>query len=310
MADLTRILAVDERALGTSMRVVVTDAEHAEPAGAAVRRVVMDIDACCSRFREDSELSRLNALAGHEAKVSPLLADALAAAMRGAELSGGAVAPTVGSAVKAAGYSVDFANVPRAGEPITVVARPVPGWRRIRFHRATRNVSIPAGVELDLGSTAKAFAADIAAQAAADAINGAAVLVSLGGDVAIGGAAPPDRWHIQVADDSDAPPDPTAETIAVSSGGVATSSITVRRWTRGGVEMHHIIDPATGSPVDGPWRTVTVCAGNCLDANIAATAAIVCGGEAVTWLEALGLPARLVTHEGSVTRTQGWPQPR
>jgi thiamine biosynthesis lipoprotein len=99
------------------------------------------------------------------------------------------------------------------------------------------------------------------------------------------------------------------ETISITSGGIATSSTTVRRWTRGGVALHHIIDPVTGLPSEGPWRTATVVAGTCVDANIASTAAIVIGTGAVAWLEANRLAARLVDRAGSVHRVSGWPAP-
>jgi thiamine biosynthesis lipoprotein ApbE len=297
------------RALGTSLHVAVTIPELLGRAQEAVDQVARDIDECCSRFREDSELTRMNAAAGREVEVSPLMARALAAAVRGAHLSRGAVDPTVGAAVKSAGYSVDFAQVAPELGPIALVVRPVPGWRRLALHEATRRVTVPAGVAVDLGATAKALASDLAAGAAVAAMGAGGVLVSLGGDIAVAGEAPPDGWHIQVADDSDAPLRVDAETIAIRSGGVATSSVTVRRWKRGGTVLHHIIDPLTGLPADGPWRTVTVCAGDCLDANIAATAAIVHGAEAVIWLAAAHLPARLVDHEGAITRTPGWPAP-
>ncbi|HKV86609.1 MAG TPA: FAD:protein FMN transferase [Candidatus Dormibacteraeota bacterium] len=88
---------------------------------------------------------------------------------------------------------------------------------------------------------------------------------------------------------------------------MATSSTTVRRWTRGGVVLHHIIDPDTGLPVQGCWRTATVAAGSCVDANIASTAAIVLGRRAIPWLEERGLAARLVDVAGGVHRTAGWP---
>jgi thiamine biosynthesis lipoprotein len=114
---------------------------------------------------------------------------------------------------------------------------------------------------------------------------------------------------VQVGDSSDDPVSPDAETISIYAGGVATSSTTVRRWTRGGVVLHHIIDPATGLPAQGPWRTATVVAGDCLDANIAATAAIVRGRDAVPWLRRAGLPARLVAHDGEVVRVAAWPRP-
>lgn len=309
------IASADDRAIGTSLRVVVTDGAHLDVAKAAVDRVVREIDESCSRFREDSELSRLHASAGREVRVSPLLLSALRAALRGARLSGGAVDPTVGTAVKTVGYVEDFASVPREGAAIPLLVRPVPGWQRIVLNEVSGSVIVPEGVEVDLGSTAKALASDLAARAALEAIGGsgvagAGVLVSLGGDIAVAGTPPPGGWQIQVADSSDAPITPEGETIAIQSGGVATSSTTVRRWKRGDVVLHHIIDPATGLPAQGPWRTVTVVAGDCLDANIAATAAIVRGASAPEWLRQVGLPARLVTHDGAITRVAGWPQPQ
>jgi len=297
-------------ALGTSVHVVVTDPEHLDRAVATVERVVAAIDLACSRFRDDSELSRLQAGDGpHEAVVSPLLAQALAAALRAAELTDGAVDPTVGVAVRGAGYTVDFANLPADGGPIPLEVVPVPGWRRINLFPATRRVEIPDGVEVDLGATAKALAADLAAAEAAATMSGGGVLVSLGGDVAVAGDPPVEGWHIQIAEDSRAPITAEGETVAIRSGGLATSSTTVRRWRRGGVELHHIIDPATGLPAAGPWRTVSVVAGSCVDANTAATAAIVRGASATAWLEAARLPARLVDRSGAVIRVGGWPAP-
>jgi thiamine biosynthesis lipoprotein len=185
----------------------------------------------------------------------------------------------------------------------------VPGWRRIRLFPATRRVEIDAGVEVDLGATAKALASDLAAAAALEAMQGGGVLVSLGGDVSVAGEPPEEGWQIQIAENSRAEITPDGETIAIRAGGVATSSTTVRRWRRGGMELHHIIDPATGLPAAGPWRTVSVVAGTCVDANIAATAAIVRGAAAASWLESAGLPSRLVDRAGAMTRVGGWPVP-
>jgi thiamine biosynthesis lipoprotein ApbE len=304
------VIAHRGTAFGTSMHVVVTKPEHLDAATASVERVVESIDLACSRFRDDSELSRLLAGTGpREAVVSPLLAQALATALRAAEITDGAVDPTVGAAVRGAGYTVDFGSLAPDGAPIDLLVRPVPGWRRIRLYAASRRVEIPDGIEIDLGATAKALAADLGAAAARDAIDGGGVLVSLGGDVAVAGLTPEEGWHVQIAEDSHAPITPDGETIAIRSGGLATSSTTVRRWRRGGVELHHIIDPATGLPADAPWRTVSVVAGSCVDANIAATAAIVRGAAATAWLESVGLPARLVDRDGAVVRLGGWPAP-
>jgi thiamine biosynthesis lipoprotein len=270
--------------------------------------VVAEIDQSCSRFRPDSELSRLQQSAGREVRISPVLATALRAALRGARLSDGAVDPTVGTAVKLIGYRDDFDQMAGDGAAIPLVVRPVPGWQRLRFDEARGTVVVPPGVELDLGSTAKALASDLAA-AAAHRATGAGVLVSLGGDVAVAGEPPTTGWQIRVAEDSSSPPDAHGETVVIRSGGVATSSTTVRRWTRGGIVLHHIVDPLTGLPAAGRWRTVTVVAGDCLDANIAATAAIVRADRAVPWLTSLGLPSRLVDRRGAVVRTWGWPEP-
>lgn len=297
-------------AFGTSARVVVTDPDHLDAATAAVEEVVESIDLACSRFLDDSELSRILAGTGpRDAIVSTVLAQALATALRAAELSDGAVDPTVGAAVRSAGYTVDFGSVAPDGAPIALMVHPVPGWRQIRFSPASRRIEIPSGVEIDLGATAKALAADLGAGAARDAIQGGGVLVSLGGDVAVAGTPPEEGWHVQIAEDSRAEITRDGETIAIRSGGVATSSTTVRRWRRGGVELHHIIDPATGLPAAGPWRTVSVVAGSCVDANIAATGAIVRGAAAAAWLESAGLPARLVDRDGAVLRVAGWPVP-
>jgi thiamine biosynthesis lipoprotein ApbE len=304
------VLAIaDRQALGSSLRVIVTRPGSLSAAAAAVDRVVRAIDDAASRFREDSELSRLNASPDRDVAVSPLLAKAIAAALRGARLTGGAVDPTIGSAIRLAGYDTDFARVAPDGGPIKLVAESVPGWQAVRFDAGTRVVRLPRGVEIDLGATAKALASDLAAAAAFDAAGGGGVLVSLGGDIAVAGEPPPEGWLIQTSEDSGAPIDDSEETVSIESGGLATSSTTVRRWTRGGVALHHIIDPATGLPVSGRWRTATVVAATCVDANIASTAAIVLGDAARTWLEGRRLAARLVDREGAVYRLAGWPAP-
>jgi thiamine biosynthesis lipoprotein ApbE len=304
------LVAHRSTALGTSMHVVVTDPDSLGAATKAVTAVVAAIDMACSRFRDDSELSRLMAGEGrHEAIVSPLLAEALATALRAAELTNGAVDPTVGAAVRAAGYDIDFDALPAAGAPLQLSVSPIPGWRHIHLFPSTRRVEVDSGVEVDLGATAKALAADLAARAAVETMRSGGVLVSLGGDVSVAGEPPEDGWNIQIAEDSRAAITPDGETISIRAGGVATSSTTVRRWRRGSVELHHIIDPATGLPTDGPWRTVSVIAGTCVDANIAATAAIVRGAAAAAWLAESGLPARLVDRTGRISRLGGWPAP-
>ena len=296
-------------ALGTSVHVVATDADGLGRATTAVGEVLKDVDTAYSRFRDDSELSRLNASSGRTVRVSPLLATAIDAAQRAARLTDGAVDPTIGQALRVAGYDDDFSRIAARGGPINLRAWRVPGWQAIRFDRRSRTVLLPPGVELDLGSTGKALAADLAARAALAAAGTGGVMVSLGGDIATAGTPPPGGWRIHVAEDSREKPDADGEVICLPAGGVATSSTTVRRWTRGAAVLHHIIDPQTSLPATGPFRTVTVAAATCLDANIASTAAIVRGETAIDWLMSWGLPARLVENDGTIHYIGRWPDP-
>jgi thiamine biosynthesis lipoprotein len=286
--------------------VVVTGATAAAAARRAVESLLDEVDLACSRFREDSELSALNRAGGRWTAAGPLLLEALDAAIWAAAATGGAVDPTVGRALRVIGYDRDFAAIEPSHEAV-VRLEPVPGWQAVELDRRAGRVRLAPGVEVDLGSSAKALAADRAARAARAASGAGGVLVSLGGDIAVAGRAPEGGWPVLVAEDCTVPVDADGEVVLISDGGVATSSTRVRRWTRAGVELHHIIDPATGAPVRGPWRTATVAAASCLEANAAATAAIVKGDGAVAWLGERDLPARLVGEDGCVVRAGGWP---
>ena len=301
--------------LGTTVVVRV-----AEPrALASARRAVVDelshVDRACSRFRADSDLSRANARAGQPVSVDPLLIEALEVALRAAQLTGGDVDPTLGGALELAGYDRDWDalrarvdDVRRERRPEIVVSR-VPAWPQVRVDRARATVRVPSGAQLDLGATAKAWAADRAA-AAAGAAGGCGALVGVGGDIATAGLAPAGGWRIHVTDDHRSDPSAPGQTVRIRSGGLATSSTAVRRWRQAGRSMHHIIDPRTSLPVRDTWRTVSVAAADCAQANIAATAAIVRGRRAARWLAELGLPARLAGWDGSVHTVGEWPQQR
>jgi thiamine biosynthesis lipoprotein len=292
------------RALGTTASVLVARDAGLPAARAAVEHELDEIDRACSRFRVDSELNRVNGARGSWTEAGPLLIEAVLTALRAARLTAGAVDPTIGASLIAAGYDRDFDAIRSSRRRLRIVR--APGWRVVEVDPVGGRVRVPAGIVLDLGATAKALAADRAAPAAARA-TGAGVLVNLGGDLAVAGPAPAAGWAVRVTDDHRAPPTAPGETVIVRSGALATSSTTVRRWRRGGASVHHVLDPATGAPVAGPWQTVSVTAATCVDANTAATAALVLGAEAVAWLEGLELPARLCHHDGTVTRIAGWP---
>jgi thiamine biosynthesis lipoprotein len=313
-------------ALGTSVVLRVSDPAALGYARVQVERELDAIDRACSRFRADSELSRVNASDGRPVQVGELLMEALELAVRAAELTGGDVDPTVGRALELAGYDRDWRLLtpcedhagncpPRSGATIaptrradTITVRRLSGWRTIALNRGRACVQVPRGVRLDLGATAKGWAADRAADAAAQAC-GCGALVSIGGDISTSGAGPAGGWRIRVTDDHRSEPTAPGQTIAILSGGLATSSTTVRRWRHDGRTMHHIIDPRTGAPAQTCWRTVSVAAASCAEANIAATAALIQGQAGVAWLEGHRLPARLVDREGNVTAVGDWPAP-
>lgn len=296
---------------GSTGIVLVADPAKLARAHEAVQRTVAAFDLACSRFRSDSELSALNRASGSPVQVSSLLLEAVTAALRAAWLTDGDVDPTLGEALIALGYDRDFALVghgrPDGRERSSISIAAVPGWRTIRIDPLASTIRLGRGIVLDLGATAKALAADHAA-AAAGAAAGCGVLVSFGGDIALHGPAPPEGWRVRVTDDHRSGAQAPGQWITLQAGGLATSSTTVRRWRAGDQTLHHLLDPASRRPVQTVWRTVSVAAGSCLDANIATTAAIVRGARAAPWLRSIGLPSRLVSGPGRSLHLAGWPQ--
>ncbi len=281
------------RALGTSVQLVVSD--HLEQARAAVEDVLDRVDLAASRFRADSELSRLQPDTWTEA--SPLFVQALTVARDAALWTDGLVDPTLGQALRDLGYDRTFTLVSKDGLPVTVRTAPG-GWRSIAVDGS--RVRAPAG--LDLGATAKGLAADLAAQAAS--AYAGSVLVSLGGDIATAGER---AFPVLVSDTADPDrPDEGGQVVDLV-GCLATSGTAARRWTRGGRLVHHLLDPRTCLPTTGPWRTASVLASTCVLANVASTAAVVAGDDAPRWLRERGFSARLVRDDGSVERVGDWP---
>jgi thiamine biosynthesis lipoprotein len=291
-------------ALGTTATVVTADPRALDEAQFIVARELREIDAACSRFRLDSELSRVNGAAGRWVPIGAILRDALDAALTAAASTSGLIDPTVGNSLLALGYRRDFWSGAPSPDPAFSVA-PAGRWREIELDTIAGRVRAPRGVALDLGATAKALASDRAARTAARV--GGGVLVSLGGDVSVAGPAPETGWIVRVSDDHRAPAGTPGQTVVITDGGLATSSTALRAWTRGGIPVHHIVDPRTGVPADPVWRTVSVAGGTCLEANVAATASIVLGEGAIGWLGGRSLPARLVRRSGNVVTVAGWP---
>jgi len=293
------------RALGTYVHLSTTG--NLKRAVELSQAVLAEIDRACSRFRSDSELARANARAGRWTPVDPLLTAAVAVSLDAARETGGLVDPCLGRQLVEIGYDADLAVVLARGDARAVppaTARPG-AWREVRVD-PDGAVFVPAGVQLDLGATSKAWAADLLAVTLVDAVGGDA-LVSLGGDIRIAGPGRRD-WPVVVTEHPDGIDDGLAPAqITLDGGGLATSSTAVRRWTAGGISQHHLLDPRTGRPVTPYWRTVTATGPTSVAANVATTAAIVLGPDAEAWLNARRVDARLVGVEGDVRRTGLWP---
>jgi thiamine biosynthesis lipoprotein len=291
------------RAWSCTVRLAVTDPRVLPDAAHDLDALLDRIDRLASRFRPDSALSTANANAGRPVPVPRLLSELVRAALEAAAYTDGAVDPTVGLAMHRIGYDRDIAAIPQDGPAIPPPTRGR-SYRDVRLHREAGLLTVPPGTALDLGATAKAYAADHVARTLYSRY-GVGVLVELGGDLAVAGIAPT-GWPVHVAEREGG----TGTVVVIAQGGLATSTTTVRRWRRGGRSVHHVVDPRTGLPVDGPWRTASVYAPSALAANTASTAALVLGADAITWLTDRRLAARLVNVDGSVTTTEGWPTDR
>ncbi len=283
-----------------TVRLVVTDPEALVPAAADLRALMGRVDAASSRFRPDSELAQANARPGRPVVVSRVLIDLLGTALDEAAWSAGAVDPTLGLDLVHLGYDRDI----RLVEDSATAVGPRPGrrprWEDVHLDDGTGVLTVPTGCALDLGASAKAQTVDWAA-ADLHARYGCDVLVEIGGDLAVAGVK--DDWQVLVAERAGG----AGQQVTLGSGGLATSTTTIRRWQRAGHEISHILDPATGSPASGPWRTVTVAASSATRANTCSTGAIVLGIGAIDWLTDARVAARLVDRHGAVVTTGGWP---
>lgn len=297
--------ATTTTALGTYVFLATRRTADLPVARRLAEAILADVDRTCSRFRPDSDLTRANAAPGSWVEVDPLLVAAVTAACTAALHTGGLVNPLLGRPLAQLGYDRDFAELPEARDvPAVLWSAEAPGlerWRDLGLDPAGA-IRVPTGTALDLGSTGKAWAADVVATAFAEELSGSA-LVSLGGDLAI--AAPDgDPWPVAI---STHPDGPVGTTVGLDRGGLATSSTQVRRWARRGVRLHHLVDPRTGRSAPEVWRTVTATGPTCAAANTATTAAVVLGDEAPRWLAVRGVTARLVAADGRITTTGGWP---
>ncbi len=300
--------ALQWRDWSCTVRLVLADGRPAteapDPATALraeglVRDLMSEVSECCSRFRADSDLSRVNAAAGRRVPVRRLTLDLVEVALDAARRTAGACDPTVGRSVLATGYDVDIEVLRAHGGTVDRLQCAAADWTAVRLDRELGLLGVPVRLGLDLGATAKAWTADEAAARVARSL-GVPALAAIGGDVAVSAGGP--AWPVLVSEEEGCP----GEVVTLASGGLATSSTRGRRWATADGERHHLVDPPTGRPVEGAFRTASVLAESCVVANMFSTAALVWGADAPARLGPVA--ARLVDASGAVVRTAGWPR--
>ncbi|MFG2002954.1 hypothetical protein ACGFNU_27725 [Spirillospora sp. NPDC048911] len=287
---------------------MVTDLDRLIVARRAVDQVFADVDAACGAYRGDSDLARVHAGAGRPVPVGTTFHALLWTALHAAEVTGGLVDPA-------------------ASGP--------PGARRsIVVDDPQGTVTLPPGTTLDLWPTATAFAADRAAEFAAGQAD-CGVFVSVAGNIGVAGPVPAAGWHARVNNDHDKVAF-SQNVVLRTPGGLATRNLAAPphspgspshspglpqhgpglpqhgvgalRYSLGeGRDVPHVVDPRSGGQVRGPWRSVSVTAGSCVDAGTAGAAALVSGHDAVDWLRSAGLPGRLVHADDWVHTVGNWP---
>ncbi len=278
-------------AMGSRMLAVV-EAERCPPELQAVPSWFETWEQILSRFLPNSELSRLNQSRGREVALSPTLWEVYQAACEAERLTDGLVTAVILEALMRAGYEQSFECLPcdspafsLTPEPLSVRLGDLPA------EASTRTLVLPPGTGLDFGGIAKGWAA----QRAVERLRARGpALVDAGGDIAVSGPrVHGEPWPIGVADPFQ--PERHLEIIHLEAGGVATSGRDYRRWARGGIPQHHIIDPRYGRPAETDVLTATVIAPTVLEAEAMAKAILILGSRAgLAWLESLGAPAALL----------------
>ncbi len=286
-------------AMGTHAAVHLSGDDHGALVGA--RRLVEDLESRWSRFRPSSEVSRINARAGHAVPVSSETADLVGDAVAWWHATSGRFDPTVLAAVLDAGYVRSFAAGPG---PIGDGA-PVPGCADLAVDHDAGTVRLPAGVGLDLGGIGKGRAVDlVVASLTTEAPGG---LVDLGGDLRVWGEPPAGTsgWPIAVEDLRSGR---QAALLFLAAGAVATSTTLRRHWQVGERRAHHLIDPATGRPCDGELVAVTVVGAEATGSEVLAKAALVAGTvrAATELLERAGVAGLLVAPRGDPIAVGGF----
>ncbi len=286
------------RSMGTDL-VVLVPADRPD-APELVHDLFTAWDERFSRFRADSELSRLSAAAGAAFPAGPEMRGVVQAALDAARASDGIFDPLVGARLAELGYDRTFEALPLDAPATPLNPWQAGAWRRIEIDDEVGTIRLPAGSGIDLGGIAKGMAVDAAiAELAAAGCPFAAV--NAGGDLAVLGTPPhADGWTVLLDDVGE-------QLVTLRAGALATSSVRQRRWTVAGEARHHLLDPVSGLPSTTHVLSSTVVAASCRQAEVAAKTALLMGAEhGAAFLASHALAGMLITDEGVAWRVGAW----
>jgi thiamine biosynthesis lipoprotein len=290
--------------MGCSVDVVIVGGS---PASLDLSRSSIErLEGCWSRFMSESDISRLNHAAGSTVHVDPATVVLLQAMLDGWRVTAGAFDPTLLAPLVGLGYATSW------HDPSAVTSLPSGALVRgdleaIVIDRERNVVRVPNGQCLDAGGIGKGLAADLVVGQLLDA-GATGASVSIGGDVAVRGAAPQaGGWRIGLADPLR--DDLERGQLAMIEGGVATSGTLRRRWSgNDGQRLHHLLDPATKQPVHHARQIVaaTVIAGTAAWAEVWTKAVMVRGTTMLAMLDDRGLGAEVTYADGTTAANRAW----
>ncbi len=287
--------SVTFEAMGSTAHVVVLseDPDDGRRLIREARAAIDGLEHLWSRFLPDSDVSRINTNPSVPVQVHPLTIDLVGRAVEAWEQTSGVFTPTIGSSMRSAGYDRPFDQMSSLVGGGNSPAGPV---ATIEIHRGASTITVPLGVQLDLGGIGKGAASDHTVATLLDA-GASGVMTNLGGDLRAGGIPPADGWQILL----DCPGSPHRSALRIASGAVCTSSTVKRRWETLDGERHHILEPSSGAPVDSDICSATVVGASATQCEVLATTAIAIGHTAAKHLlETHHTSGVLVDHHGQL----------
>jgi FAD:protein FMN transferase len=254
------------------------------------------IEATCSRFRLDSELSRLNQQVEKEVNVSSEMFSIVTAALRFHEETEGIFNPSILSTLESHGYSKSIERI--KGKELAITSpSSVATINSKPFTLNESNQSVTLLSKIDLGGIAKGWVIDRAIQLLEGLGYG---FINVGGDIRIFGSLPS---PLNIGIESPFSEEEIISSIQVEKGALATSTTMKRKWLMNGEWTHHLIDTQTGKPSESKIVSATVTAPTALEADVWAKTVLLLGEQkGQEWISRKGVTSVLIAKDGAIWR--------